>query len=96
MTFAQRVAELDAIVAKAERHCFTACIVETDSMRALLTALRESQQALNEISQRCSEHPMYLGEDATDELIAAEGGDAANITYLEHVARTALSKWRIE
>lgn len=48
------------------------------------------REALEQIVRETSEHPMFMGADATYEEIDAEGGDAATITHWHKVAAEAL------
>ena len=50
----------------------------------------EMRYALTEITDRLSEHPIYLGMTEEEELRA--GGDAAEYSYLVRIGREALAK----
>ncbi len=47
--------------------------------------------ALAEIERDTAEHPLYLGDEATEEDMIREGGDAASITQWHHIARAAIA-----
>ena len=57
----------------------------------LIAAAPELLEALEEVYRVLSEHPAYMGDEATHEQIDAEGGDAAMMTWLGHMAIAAIS-----
>lgn len=59
-------------------------------MHKHLPTLLACAEALRVIVEDTEQHPMYMGDEATEEQMVSEGGDAASITYWNHTARVAL------
>jgi hypothetical protein len=50
-------------------------------------AIEAIRAAMNDLLEQIIEHPVYMGDDATEDAIEAEGGDAACITTWGHMVR---------
>ena len=90
------LAELKALLARARKAHSGRWYAENAElvfeMHKHLPALIACAEALRVIMEDTEQHPMYMGDEATEEEMTSEGGDAASVTYWNHTARAALKE----
>lgn len=86
---ASQPAAMRSILEEREQTAIAFRIKEEECER-LRKRVKSLEAAANYCAEDCEEHPLYLGPDASQGHIDAEGGDAALVTGIAHRLRAAL------